>query len=155
VSAITDQALLPRQVVDAIRLVVGSDPVSIHEPYFGGNEWNYLKECLDSTFVSSMGKFVDRFEADLATYTGANYAVAVVNGTAALHIALQLAGVQRGDEVLIPALTFVATAAAVAYCGAQPHFVDSEMNTLGMDPYAVRDYLNCISETHNKKCVNR
>ena len=108
-------------------------PVALHEPRFGGNEWNYLKECLDSTYVSSVGKFVDRFEADLAAYTGAKYAVAVVNGTAALHVALLLAGVQPGDEVLIPALTFVATANAVSYCGAVPHFVDSEERTLGLD----------------------
>lgn len=100
-------------VVGAIASVVGESPAALHEPRFAGNEWQYVKECLDSTFVSSVGKFVDRFEADLATYTGARYAVAVVNGTAALHIALKLAGVQHGDEVLVPSLTFVATANAV------------------------------------------
>jgi hypothetical protein len=121
------------KVVEAIRQVAGSGPVALHEPRFAGNEWAYLKECLDSTFVSSVGKFVDRFEADLAAFTGARHAVAVVNGTAALHIALTLAGVEAGDEVLIPALTFVATANAVAYCGATCHFVDSEERTLGLD----------------------
>jgi dTDP-4-amino-4,6-dideoxygalactose transaminase len=83
-----DQGSLPDEIVSAIRLVVGADAVSLHEPTFTGNEWRYVKECLDSTFVSSVGKFVDRFEDDLAAYTGANHAVAVVNGTAALHIAL-------------------------------------------------------------------
>ena len=123
---------LSQQVVQAIASVVGPSPAVLHEPRFQGNEWRYVKECLDSTFVSSVGKFVDRFEADLARYTGARHAIAVVNGTAALHVALQLAGVRSGDEVLVPALTFVATANAVTYCGATPHFVDSEKTTLGM-----------------------
>jgi len=98
----------------------------LHEPRFAGNEWAYVKECIDTGWVSSAGKFVDRFEQDLATYTGAAHAIAVANGTAALHVALQLAGVRAGDEVLVPALTFAATASAVAFCGATPHFVDSE-----------------------------
>ena len=143
------------QIVQAIRGVVGEGNVALHEPRFGGNEWTYLKDCLDSTFVSSVGRYVDRFEADLAIYTGARHAVAVVNGTAALHVALQLAGVQEGDEVLIPALTFVATANAVAYCGAIPHFVDSEERTLGLDPRALREYLNAAAEMRGGQCVNR
>ena len=106
------QAHLSDLVVTAIRAVVGTGPAVLHEPSFSGNEWLYLKECLDSTFVSSVGKFVDRFELDLANFTGARHVVAVINGTAALHIALKLAGVQAGDEVLIPALTFIATATA-------------------------------------------
>ncbi len=146
---------LARQIADAVRAVVGPGLVALHEPRFAGNEWAYLKECLDSTFVSSVGKFVDRFEVDLATYTGAKHAVAVMNGTAALHIALRLAGVQPGDEVLIPALTFVATAAAVVYCGATPHFVDSEERTLGLDPQALRGYLHGITKIRDGQCVNR
>jgi perosamine synthetase len=142
------------QIVQAIRTVVGEGNVALHEPRFAGNEWDYLKDCLDSTFVSSVGRYVDRFEADLAAYTGARHAVAVVNGTAALHIALQLAGVQEGDEVLVPALTFVATANAVAYCGAIPHFVDSEERTLGLDPQALRDYLGATTELRDGNCVN-
>ena len=145
---------LARQVVDAIREVVGPDPVALHEPCFSGDEWAYLKECLDSTFVSSVGKFVDRFESELADYTGAKHAVAVGNGTAALHVALQLSGVRFGDEVLVPALTFVATANAVSYCGATPHFADSEERTLGVDPHALREYLRAISEVRNGQCVN-
>ncbi|HSI94520.1 MAG: LegC family aminotransferase, partial [Methylophilaceae bacterium] len=108
----------------------------------------------DSTFVSSVGRYVDRFEADLAAFTGARHAVAVVNGTAALHVALQLAGVQEGDEVLVPALTFVATANAVAYCGAIPHFVDSEERSLGLDPLALREYLRATTELRDGHCVN-
>lgn len=149
-------AALDRQIVEAIRSVTGpSGPVALHEPRFKGNEWTYLKECLDSTFVSSVGKFVGRFEADLATYTGARHAVAVVNGTAALHIALKLAGVCPGDEVLLPALTFVATANAVAYCDAIPHFVDSADDTLGVDPQALRTYLSRAAELRGGQCVNR
>jgi len=102
-----------------------------------------------------VGKFVDRFEEDIAAYTGAKHAVAVVNGTAALHVALRLAGVRQGDEVLIPALTFVATANAVAYCGAMPHFVDSDERTLGLDPKALREYLQDITEIRGGQCINR
>jgi perosamine synthetase len=146
---------LPHEIVRAIQSVVGTGPVALHEPRFLGNEWGYLKECLDSTFVSSVGKFVDRFEADLASFTGAKRAVAVVNGTAALHVALRLAGVEAGDEVLLPALTFIATANAVAYCQATPHFVDSEEHSLGMDARALRDYLSSTTEMRGGYCINR
>ena len=146
--------LLANQVTEAIRSVVGSGPKALHEPTFSGNEWDYLKECLDSTFVSSVGKFVDRFEHDLAQYTGANFAVATVNGTAALHIALKLAGVIQDDEVLIPALTFVATANAVTYCNATPHFVDSEEGTIGIDVAKLRSYLLDHTKIIAGQCVN-
>jgi perosamine synthetase len=146
---------LDQTFVEAIARVVGSKPVSLHEPIFQGSEWIYIKECLDSTFVSSVGKFVDRFEIDLASYTGAKHVVAVVNGTAALHIALKLAGVRSGDEVLMPALTFVATANAVDYCQATPHFVDAEERTLGIDAVRLRDYLTYATEQHAGQCVNR
>ena len=146
---------LADDVVSALRSVLGEKPVALHEPCFAGNEWAYLKECLDSTFVSSVGKFVERFEVDLAAYTGARYAVAVVNGTAALHVALLLAKVQAGDEVLVQALTFVATANAVSYCGAVPHFVDSEVRTLGVDVKRLRDYLAAITELRGGVCINK
>ncbi len=150
-----NQNNLVSQIVTAIRSVVGAGPVALHEPSFNGNEWLYLKECLDSTFVSSAGKFVDRFEVDLAKFTGAKYVVAVVNGTAALHIALKLAGVKVGDEVLVPALTFIATANAITYCNATPHFVDSEAATLGVDAVKLRDYLLSHTEQKSGQCVNR
>ena len=149
------QIALPEQVVCAIRAAIGDAPAMLHEPSFRGNEWLYLKECLDSTFVSSVGKFVDRFELDLARFTGAKHAVAVVNGTAALHVALKLAGVTMGDEVLIPALTFVATANAVTYCNATPHFVDSEERTLGVDAAKLRDYLADHTEQRSGQSINR
>jgi len=145
---------LPQVIVDAIKSVVGDGPLALHEPRFRGNELIYLKECLDSTFVSSVGKFVDRFEDDLAAFTGAKRAVAVVNGTAALHVSLLLAGVEAGDEVLLPALTFIATANAVAYCQATPHFVDSEERSLGMDAHALRDYLSSTTEMRGGHCIN-
>ena len=138
-----------------MRSVVGITPAALHEPTFAGNEWLYLKECLDSTFISSAGKFVDRFEVELAAYTGAKHAVALVNGTAALHIALKLAGVGSNDEVLVPALTFVATANAITYCSAIPHFVDSEGRTLGVDAAKLREYLNANTTQHSGQCVNR
>lgn len=152
---VLSQSTVASEVVDAIHSVVGPGPAVLHEPRFSGNEWTYIKECLDSTFVSSVGKFVDRFEADLVAYTGAKYAVAVMNGTAALHVALRLSGVQSGDEVLVPALTFVATANAVAYCGATPHFVDCEERTLGLNPRALREYLKTTTDICDGKCVNR
>ena len=145
---------LTEAVVGAIRGVVGPGKVALHEPSFEGNEWLYLKECLDSTFVSSVGKFVDRFEDELATYTGAKYAISVVNGTAALQIALKLAGVQANDEVLVPALTFVATVNAVTYCNAIPHFVDSEEVTLGINTSKLRAYLQRNTSQQSGKCVN-
>ena len=151
----TYQSTLVRDILFAIQSVAGNYRVSLHEPVFHGNEWEYVKECLDTAIVSSVGKFVDRFERELAEYTGAKYAVVVVNGTAALHIALLLAGVQRGDEVLVPALTFVAAANAVSHCGAQPHFVDSEERTFGIDPVRLRKYLAKYTDQHGGNCVNK
>lgn len=119
---------------------------ALHEPQFGATDKAYVMECLDSGWVSSVGQFVDRFERELAEFTGAAHAVAVVNGTAALHVALQLAGVGPGDEVLLPSLTFIATANAVRYCGATPHFVDSEEATLGLDPDRLETWLREIAE---------
>lgn len=148
------QASLSDQIISAIHSVVGNGPVGLHEPTFSGNEWLYVKQCLDSTFVSSVGKFVDRFEDDLAAYTGAKHAIAVVNGTAALHIALILASVKVGDEVLVPALTFIATANAISYCGATPHFVDSEESTLGIAADKLREYLLANTHQHSSQCVN-
>ena len=141
--------------MEAVREAVGPGPCVLHEPQFGGNESAYLQECLDSTFVSSVGPFVDRFENDLARYTGAKHAVATVNGTAALHVALLLAGVEPTDEVLIPTLSFVATANAVRYCGAVPHFVDSDERTLGMDPVALRSWLQETTDMRSGFTVNR
>ena len=124
----------------------GQRPLALHEPLFGGNESAYVKECIDTGWVSSAGKFVDEFERRLAEVAGSNHVVATVNGTSALHVALKLAGVHPGNEVLVPALSFVATANAVAHCGAIPHFTDSEEKTLGLDPTALRDYLDSIAD---------
>lgn len=144
-------------VIAALRTVLPEKQgtVALHEPWFIGNEWSYLKDCLDTGWVSSNGKYVDRFEAQLAEYTGARHAIAVVNGTAALHVCLKLADVQRGDEVIIPALTFIATANAVSYCGATPHFADSAYTTLGLDSAKLSDYLSDIGEVRNGAYINR
>jgi perosamine synthetase len=153
--ATVDSNTFISQIIEAIRKVAGPGSVALHEPSFGGNEWLYLKECLDSNYVSSVGKFVDQFELSLAGYTGAKYAISVVNGTAALQIALKLAGVNIGEEVLLPALTFVATANAVSYLGAIPHFVDSEESTLGIDVLKLREYLSTNTEVQSGLCVNK
>jgi perosamine synthetase len=129
--------------------------IPLHEPNFIGNEWAYVKECLDTGWVSSVGKFVDRFEEDLAAFTGVKRAIAVVNGTAALHICLLLAGVKTNDEVLVPALTFIATANAISYCGAIPHFIDSEEKTLGVNPQKLAVYLEEIAEERYGECYSR
>jgi len=144
-------------VLTTIKNVLSSHSavVGLHEPLFKGKEWGYVKECLDTGWVSSVGKFVDRFEKKLAEYTGVKRAVAVVNGTCALHLALKLVGVKTGDEVIVPTLTFVATANAVSFTGATPHFVDSEESTLGLDPYKLEIYLNEISEIRNGSCYNK
>ena len=128
--------------VEAIRSVIGDRAqVALHEPLFCGREWQYLKECLDSGRVSTSGGQIKSFEDSLAEFTGARHAIAVVNGTAALHLCLVAAGVGRDDEVIVPALTFVATANAVAYCGAISHFADSEEHTLGLAPQPLRQHL--------------
>lgn len=142
------------QIIKRI-LPVNQAFTALHEPCFSGNEWTYVKDCLDSGWVSSAGSYVERFEQALSAYTGIKYAVAVVNGTAALHLGLLLAGVQANDEVLVPALTFVATVNAVRYCGAIPHFVDSEVLTLGLDPRKLRDYLYATVDVQTKGCFNR
>lgn len=121
--------------------------IPLHTPVFGGNEKAYLSECIDTTFVSSVGQFVNRFEEMVAEYTGSRHAVACVNGTAALHVALHALGVGPGDAVLCPALTFVATANAVAYTGATPIFVDSDLATLGVDVTRLQTFL----ETHCRR----
>ena len=143
-------------VLESLQTVLPTERfLPLHEPLFRGNENKYVKECIDTGWVSSVGKFVDRFEEDLAAYTGVKRAVAVSNGTAALHICLILAEVKANDEVLVPALTFVATANAVAYCQAVPHFVDSCYETLGLDPDKLSDYLSDIAEIKDDACYNK
>ena len=117
------------------------DFIPLHDPRFIGNEVKYMQECIESNFVSSVGEFVGRFEKMCAEYTGAQYAVAAMNGTSALHIALQLSGVQRDDEVITQALTFIATANAISYTGAHPVFLDVDKETMGLSPSAVEAWL--------------
>ena len=133
------------RLLDALGPIVGDRGGGLHEPVFGGNEREYLAECVDSGFVSSVGNFVTRFEGELARFVGSNNALAVVNGTSALHLALVALGVKPGDEVIVPALSFVATASAVALAGATPHFIDVSYETWGVSPEVlsahVRDQL--------------
>ena len=130
-------------------------PIPNAVPHLAGNEWRYLKECLDTNWVSSVGPFVERFERDTAAAVGAAHAVAAVTGTAALHVALLTAGVRAGDEVLVPTLTFIATANAVCYCGATPVFVDVEASTWGMDPAKVEDFLAKECDVRDGALINR
>ena len=130
------------------------DFIPLHEPKFAGNEKQYLNECIDSTFVSSVGKFVDEFEEKIANYAGAKYAIATSNGTSALHISLLLSGVENGDEVITQPLTFVATCNAISYCGADPIFVDVDRDTMGLSPVALQEFLGSNTTISNNKCTN-
>lgn len=144
------------KITDFIHQLFGTEEtVPLHTPLFIGNEKKYLEECIDTTFVSSVGKFVDRFEADMAAYTGAKKAVVCVSGTNALHMALMLVGVERDDEVLTQALTFIATCNAVSYIGAHPVFIDVDRDTLGLSPRAVKDWLVKNAELRNGACYNK
>jgi perosamine synthetase len=136
-------------------IVTKKRPLALHEPWLAGREKEYVDRCVDTGWVSSAGSFVDEFEARLAELCRTKAAIAVVNGTAALHAAMTLVGVQANDEVIVPALTFVATANAVVYCGAVPHFVDCEGKHLGLDPQKLEAHLNRIAQYRNGVCINR
>lgn len=129
--------------------------IPLHEPKFVGNEKAYVIDCIDSTFVSSVGKYVDQFEQMMAAYTGAKYAIATVNGTAALHIALKLVGVNQGDEVITQPLSFIATCNAISYCGATPVFVDVDRDTLGMSPDSLQSFLVENVTKTSEGCINK
>lgn len=144
-------------IISLIRRVYQSneDFIPLHAPVFNGNEKKYLMETIDSTYVSSVGAFVDRFEEMIAQIAGTKYAIAVVNGTAALHIALKLAGVKEEEEVLSQPLTFVATTNAISYEKAIPHFIDVDEDTLGMSPVALKQRLQTVAVVKGGKCYNK
>lgn len=147
---------LPGRILAAVQAALpdAALPAPLHAPEFRGREWDYVKDCLDTGWVSSVGAYVDRIERDLETITGLGHAVAVSNGTAALEVCLRLAGVEPGDEVLTPTLTFVATANAITYRGGTPHFVDSEAQTLGVDPARLDEHLRAVAKVEGGVCVN-
>lgn len=145
-----------KSTIDFIKSLYGDQeftPLSV--PKFIGNEKKYLEECIDTTFVSSVGKFVDRFEEDMAKYTGAKKAVVCVSGTNALHMSLILVGVELDDEVLTQALTFIATCNALSYIGAHPVFIDVDRSTMGLSPDAMKEWLVNNSEIRNGQCYNK
>lgn len=145
-----------RNITEFIRELYGNaDFVPLSVPRFVGNEKKYLEECIDTTFVSSVGKFVDRFEQMVAEYTGAKRAVVCVSGTNALHMALMLVGVERDDEVLTQALTFIATCNALCYIGAHPVFLDVDLQTMGLSPEAVKEWLAKNAEVRDGVCYNK
>jgi aminotransferase in exopolysaccharide biosynthesis len=144
------------QLLEVIRSQFGNNKyLPLHEPYFGGNEKEYLNQCIDSTFVSSVGAFVNRFEEEIAKSTQTEKGVAVVNGTAALQVALQLVGVKKGEEVITQALTFVATANAIAYNQAKPVFLDVDRDTMGLSPEALRFFLDEFGEKRQEGTFNK
>ncbi len=130
-------------------------PMAVHEPVFIGNEKKYLNDVIDSTYVSSVGKYVDEFEKEFSNYTGIKNSISVVNGTSALQISLMLAGVERGNEVITQALTFVATANAISYVGANPVFIDVDLDTMGMSPKSLENFLSKNAEIVDGKCINK
>lgn len=143
------------KVISFIRSLFKTDSfIPLHAPHFGGNEKKYLNACIDSTYVSSVGQFVNTFENKLSEYTDAKHTIAVVNGTSAIHTALKVVGVQEGDEVITQALTFVATANAVTYCNAKPVFIDVDKDTMGLSPEALKAFLNEYTEVKDGVCIN-
>jgi len=146
-----------KDYLESLKHVLGSPEkvMPLHQPEFKGNEQAYVASCIESGWVSSVGDYVTLFEKKLAAFTGAAFAVAVVNGTAALHVCLLLAEVKPDDEVLVPSLTFVATANAVAYCGAIPHFVDSDFSHLGIEVDKLATYLKENTYCKDNQCINK
>lgn len=142
-------------LIAQVRDIYGDGFIPLHRPVFEGNEKRYLIDCIDSNFVSSVGAKVTEFEQQVAAFTGSKYAIATVNGTAALHVALQLAGVQRDDEVITQALTFIATCNALSYAGAHPVFVDVDRDTLGLSPEALRRWLSEHADLRDGQAFNR
>ena len=149
-------ALTPANVLERLQSVVGNtDFTPLHEPRFAGREWDYLKECIDTGWVSSGGEYVEKFERKLAEACGTKHAVALVNGTAALHLAFVVGGVRPGDEIILPDLTFVATANAAAHAGAIPHLADSDALTLGLNAGKLKAHLGRIAKRDKDSTVNR
>ena len=148
---------LEKLIVDAVAAAIGpaTEPILLHRPYFPPTAWQYVKECLDTGWVSSAGSYVTKFEKMLAETVGCKRAVATVNGTAALEICMRLAGVQTGDEVICPSLSFVATANAISHCSATPHFVDVSLDRLSICPQALEDRLQQIAKPGVSGAVNR
>ncbi len=142
-------------VVDFIKNLYKKEPIPLHEPYFNGKEKEYITKCIDSTFVSSVGEYVSKFENMISGYVGSKFAIATVNGTSALHIALKLSGVKENTEVITQPLTFVATCNAIKYCGADPIFVDVDIDTLGMSPYSLEEFLETQTIIEEEGCINK
>ena len=142
-------------IIKIIKKILGEGRHFLHEPYFCGNEWKYVKKTLDDNYVSSIGSFVNKFEDQIKKFTKSKYAISVVNGTEALHLGLVACGVKKNDEVFVPSITFAGTANAIIYSGAVPHFVDSEFETLGIDPIKLEKYLKKISIKKGKFYFNK
>ena len=143
------------EIFEAIKSVLSDSKLYLHEPIFDELEKNNLNHCIDSSFVSSIGQYVNKFEKMIAEYTNSKEAIALVNGTSALHIALKVLGIKSNDEVICPSLTFVATANAISYLNAKPHFVDINEHTLGIDPLSLEKWLDKIIIEKDGKSINK
>ncbi|RXJ83103.1 LegC family aminotransferase [Arcobacter cloacae] len=145
-----------QNIVDFIKQTFNTNEfIPLHEPRFMGNEKKYLNDCIDSTFVSSVGKYVDTFEKEFAKTVGSKFAIATVNGTAALHISLLLSDVKKDDEVITQPLTFIATCNAISYIGAKPIFVDVDLDTMGLSPEYLKNFLETNCEIKENICINK
>jgi perosamine synthetase len=144
-----------KEIIEFIKEIFNQSVIPLHEPCFGGNEKRYIEECIDSTFVSSIGNYVDKIEKDILKYSGTKYAIAVVNGTSGLQVALQLVGVAHGDEVITQSLSFVATSNSIHFAGAAPVFVDVDYDTMGMSPKFLLNFLKKNAEIKNNHCINK
>lgn len=147
--------LIIKEIEIKIKNFFGKKIFNLHEPSFFGNETKYLNECIKSSYVSSVGNYVNKFEKKISDYTKSKYSLSVINGTSALHLILLAAKINKNDEVLVQSLTFVASVNPILYCGAIPHFVDVENETLGIDPIKLEKYLEDISIIKNNKCINK
>ena len=142
-------------IVESIQKVTGKGPHQLHEPLFFGKEMSYLKNTINQNFVSSGGEYVNKFEKKIREYTKAKFAIAVVNGTQAIYISLKACGIKKNEEVLVPALTFVGTVNAVSYLGAEPHFIDSQIENFGINCLKLENYLNKITKFRGNQCINK
>jgi perosamine synthetase len=144
------------RIIQAINLSLNKKkpPIALHEPLFTKLDADILYKCIKSGYVSTVGEYVDKFEDKIKKFTGSKHAISTINGTAAIHLALKLLGISEGDEVILPSITFVATANAISYCGATPHFVDSELSTFGIDVLRLEEYLSKNCKIIKGECIN-
>ena len=150
-----DNFLIKNKILKTVKNLIKKKSKKLHEPIFEGNEKKYLIKCIDSGYVSYKGEFVNKFERKISNYTNSKFAIATMNGTSSLHLLLKIFKIDSKHEVILPSISFVAAANSIIYCNAMPNFVDSEINTLGIDPVKLRNYLLRNTKIKNKPCINK